>query len=89
MRLILLLPSFPTLTTRSTILHVLVIFYKDAITETKCIDLPFLFKSVREMEPSSTDAISIQDLFKPEVGLQLKRQIAESRMWDSITYTAT
>lgn len=65
------------------------IFYKDAITETKCIDLPLLLKSMREMELSSTDSISIQDLFKPEAGLQLKRQIAESRMWDSITYTAT
>lgn len=64
------------------------IFYKDAKTETKCIDLHLLFKSVREVE-LSTDAISIQDLFKPEARLQLKRQIAESRMWDSITYTAT
>lgn len=51
--------------------------------------LCLLFKSVREVELNGKDAISIQNLFKPEVGLQFKRQIIESRTWDSITYTST
>lgn len=47
------------------------IFYKDAKTETKGIDFRLLFKCERS-ELSSTDAISIQGLFKPEAALQLK-----------------
>lgn len=75
MRLIFLLLSFPTLTMRRTILHVLVNFFKRMLKLKQSAQIYVFCSSVREVELSSTDAISTQDLFKPEAGLQLKDRL--------------
>lgn len=79
MRLIFLLPSFPILMTGRNILWDLVNLYKDDKTPSTYIYVICSITGMREAELNGKDAISTQNLFKPEVGLRFKSQIMESR----------
>lgn len=54
--------------------------YKDDKTQSTYIYVICSIISVREAEFNGKDTISIQNLFKPEIGLWFKRQIMGSRM---------